>query len=75
MPIPQLSVGVPTSIAQNVVYALPTVLCFLSSSVAIEGSLDGTTWTALTGANTTGVYAGVAFVRCPTAAAIVNCET
>jgi hypothetical protein len=75
MPIPQLSTGVPTTIAQNAVYSLPTVLCFISSSVAIEASLDGTTWAALAGANTTGVYCGAAFVRCPTAAAIINCET
>jgi len=51
---------------QNTVYALPGILVFLHSSAAVETSIDGTLWTALTGSNTTGVLTGDAFVRCTT---------
>jgi len=74
MPIYAIPVGVPTSIVQNQVYGLPNKLVFLQSTVAIEGSLDATTWTAITGANTTGVNSAARFIRCPTAAAIINCK-
>ena len=75
MPTPLLSLGMPATIAQNVVHALPARACFIMSSVAIEWSNDGTTWAALTGANTTGVTTGATFIRCPTASAVVTCKS
>lgn len=61
-------IGVPTSVLQNQVVGLPSKLCFIQSTVAIDGSVDGTTWVAMTGANTTGVNSGARFARCTTAA-------
>jgi len=70
-----LTPGVPTSIAQNVVWALPPNACFVYSSAAIEQSNEvGGSFTAATGANTTGVFLAGGFVRCTGGAAIVNCK-
>jgi hypothetical protein len=57
---------------QNVEYGLPSYPVFVQSSVAIESSNDGTTWAALTGANTTGILCGARAVRCPTAASSIT---
>lgn len=69
-----IPVGPPTTILQNVQYALPARLTFLTSSVAVEQSLNGTTWSAVTGAETTGSNAGGVFLRCPSANALVVCK-
>lgn len=71
MPQKLLSLGVPLAVVQNEVIALPAKVVRIQSSVAIESSADGTVWSALTGANTTGIETGAAFVRCPTAAAVI----
>lgn len=75
MPTQSIPLGPQTTILQNVAYALPSRACFIMSSVAIEWSNDGTTWAALTGANTTGVNVGAMFIRCPTANAVVTCKS
>jgi hypothetical protein len=69
-----LSPGVATPILQNIQYGLPATLCFVQSSVAIESSVDGSAWAALTGANTIGVVCAAGFIRCPTANAVVICK-
>lgn len=75
MPIQQIPVSVPTTLAQNEVAALPAVACFTLSSAAMEGSADGSTgWAALTGLNTTGLQTNARFVRCTTGSAIVSCK-
>lgn len=71
MPVQSLQVGVLTSITQNVQYALPARKCFVRSAAAVESSLDGSTWAALTGANTTGVGTSDIFVRCTTANTLI----
>lgn len=68
-----ISVGVPTTITQNIVYALPTKQVLVNSSLAVQVSLDGTTWTNLTGAETSGAVTGQTFIRCTVGNALVNC--
>jgi hypothetical protein len=63
MPTPLISGGPWVTIAQNVIYALPSRQVYIQSNVAIESSIDGTTFTALTGANTTGVLTSATFIR------------
>lgn len=72
MPLEFLSRNLGTTITQNVAYALPPGLNFIRSSAAIEDSLDNSAWTALAGANTTGINTGARFVRCTTANALVS---
>jgi hypothetical protein len=74
MPTESIPIGKSTALLQNVQYALPPKLVFITSSVAVESSIDGTVWTAATGANTTGIMIGALFVRCPTANAVVVCK-
>ena len=71
MPITLLLLGVPTQILQNIVYALPNRAALVLSSVALEVSQDGSTWVAAP-TSTTGMQTAGAFVRCPTAAALVT---
>ena len=73
---PQLQIGVVTNIAQNVVYATPAIACMVSSSVVLEISMDGTTFTAmLVSAVSSAVLVAAPFIRCPSASAIVICKT
>jgi hypothetical protein len=74
MPIYSVPIGVPTLLTQNVPIALPNKLVFISSTLAIESSLDNSTWAALTGANTTGVNTVARFIRCTTGAPTVLCK-
>ena len=75
MPTQLLSLGVPWVLTQNVVYALPAKVVLVTSSLAVETSSDGTTWAALTGANTVGANSGAAFIRCTTGAPTVTCKS
>jgi len=69
-----IPVGVPTTILQNQVVGLPSRLSFIQSTVAIDGSVDGVTWVAMTGANTTGVSSPARFARCTTAGVTILCK-
>ena len=60
MPTFEVPLGVPTVLTQNVVYALPARLSFITSNAAIDISVNNSTWTALTNANTTGAYSSAA---------------
>jgi len=73
MPTETLSAGPVHSILQNVVYALPPRACLVTSSVAVETSLNGTVWTALPGTGA-GTNSSAPFLRCPTANATVTCK-
>ena len=75
MPTKVVAVGYPCTLTQNVVFALIPKTCRLLSTAAIEGSPDGTTWIALTGANTIGADTAAAFVRCTTASPTIICTT
>lgn len=70
MPTQLLSIGVPFTITQNVVYALPAKPCVITASIACDTSVNGTTWAAFTsgGVNSTGK-----FIRCTTGNSLVNC--
>lgn len=61
--------GIPTTMIQNQVYALPAKRCLVFSNAAIEASLsDASGFTALTGANVApGVETAMPFVRSTTA--------
>lgn len=75
--MPQYSIpaGVPTIIAQNAVYALPSRACYITYTAALEGSMDGTTWVAVPGTPGPGSQViSTAFVRCPGGAATVCCK-
>jgi hypothetical protein len=74
MPTELISIGPPTAMLQNVTYALPARLVHITSSVAIDVSSNGTAWSALTGANTTGVLTSGSFIRCTTGSASVTCK-
>jgi len=69
-----LSPGLAKTITQNVVYSLPTRLCYVTSSAAVDISVDNSTWNALTGANTVGAYTSAQFIRCTTASPVVLCK-
>jgi hypothetical protein len=66
-----LTTGVSNSIAQTTSYALPAVTVLLQSTVAVELSPDGSTFT-LVAASTTGIQTCALAVRCTTAPAIVT---
>jgi len=71
MPTQLLSLGPPTTLIQNVVYALPAQLCQINASIACEVSSNQSTWTAL--ANDATTSAG--FIRCPTGNAVVTVKS
>jgi hypothetical protein len=60
-----LTIGPAHSIIQNVVYGLPARVVRVHSLAAVEISVDGSTWDALTNAETVGAEAGSVFIRCP----------
>lgn len=67
--------GSPLAIAQNAVLALPPATVQLLALAAVEVSVDGTTWVALTGSATiSGVPTGATFVRCTTAGTTIVCK-
>jgi hypothetical protein len=74
MPTELLPVGPPTTLVQNQVYALPARLVHVSSVSAVEISVNGVAWNALTNANTVGAPTSAAFLRCPGGATIVTCK-
>ena len=74
MPTELLMIGPMQTITQNVAYAMPAKATTIQSLAAIESSIDGSTWAALTGANTTGVKTAARFVRCTTGATQVVCK-
>lgn len=59
--------GYPTTITQNVVYALPPRAGRLHAKAAVEISVNGTDFVAATGANTVGLDVAAGWVRCTTA--------
>lgn len=75
MPTQAVSCGVPQSILQNVVWALPASRHFLTTQVACEVSLDNSTYIAAPAAATNaGVDSSWAFIRCTTGNTIVSCK-
>jgi hypothetical protein len=71
MPTETIGVGPPTTLTQNVVYALPARAGRIHSLAAIEISVDGIDiWDALVGAETVGADVASGFVRCPLASTI-----
>lgn len=69
-----LTIGPSITVVQSTAYALPPVVTLVHSTLALEISSDGTTWNALTGANTVGAPAGSSFVRCTAGAAVITCR-
>ena len=69
-----LATGGQNVILQNVIYALPASLTHITASVAIEVSVDGSTWDVLTGADTVGAFCSAAFVRCTTGFSVLHCK-
>jgi hypothetical protein len=66
MPVTKsLTIGPAHNILQNVEYALPSITVRVHSLAAVEISVDGTAWDALTNAETVGAEAGSVFLRCP----------
>jgi len=65
-------IGPTTTLTQNVVYALPARKVMVFSSLAVEHSYDGTTFDALTNAETLGAETAAAFIRCTGGAAVVT---
>jgi hypothetical protein len=73
MPTTLLSIGTTVTLVQNLAYALPARVTFLTASAAVEVSLDGTVWSALAGA-TTGVATGSNFIRSTLVNTVVICR-
>ena len=72
----QIAIGVITTMPQNTVFALPSVVCRIGATVACEVSVDGITWAAPVGpANVEGVDVCASFIRCPTATCKVIAKT
>jgi hypothetical protein len=70
MPIQSLSIGPPTIITQNVIYALPAKQCQVITTLACETSPDQSTWTAFT----SGGITSAGFIRCTTGSPTVTCK-
>ncbi len=68
MPTQLLSIGSVVTLVQNVVYALPSRPATVTTSVACETSVNGSTWTAFTSGGTTTAK----FIRCPTGSSVVS---
>lgn len=66
MPTEELQVGFPKLVTQTTSYALPPCLVHLTSTVAVDVSVDGTTFNALTNSSTIGAFTSAVFVRCTT---------
>jgi hypothetical protein len=71
MPTQLIPVGPAVTLTQNVVYALPARQCALTSSAAVETSMNGTAWSA----HTSGQNTGAIFVRSALAGTIITCKT
>lgn len=64
--------GSPLAIAQNQILALPPTTVQLLALAAVEVSVDGVTFTALTGSATvSGAPTSAGFVRCTTGATTI----
>lgn len=71
----QLQVGVPTTVAQNVVFAMPARACVVHSSLALEISYDGTNFVAMAvSATNSSPIVAAPFVRCTTGNAVVTAK-
>ena len=73
MPTQAISCGVPQTILQNVIWALPAAQHTLVAQNACELSVDASTWVAVA-ATTTGTPSAWAFIRCTTGNTIVSCK-
>lgn len=73
MPVPQIPMGVVTQMVQNEVWALPSGLCHVSASAALELSFTGSGgWVADPGSPGPAAHViGAPFIRCPGGAATV----
>lgn len=74
MPTTALTIGPAHTLVQSTVYAMPARVVRVHSTLAVEISVDGTAWDALTNSETTGAEASSGFLRCTTGAAIVMCK-
>jgi hypothetical protein len=61
-----LTIGPAHAILQNVVYAMPARKVRVHSLAAVEISVDGAAWDALTNSETVGAEAASGFLRCTT---------
>jgi hypothetical protein len=68
-----LLIGPAATLVQSTVYALPARQVRIQSTIALETSIDNSTWTAVA-ASTTGVDVTAVFARCTTGAAVVVCR-
>ena len=67
MPTETVALGPPTTLIQNVAYALPPRAGRIHALAAIEISVDGSAWDTLTGSETVGADVASGFVRCTSA--------
>lgn len=73
MPTYQIPCGVPTAIAQNVVWALPSFKVRVRAEPNCELAQSPTgPWAAMTGP-VEGFDSAASYIRCTTAAAMVTC--
>lgn len=68
-----LLIGPTNTFVQDTVYALPARQVRLQSTIALQTSIDNSTWTSVA-ASTTGVDVTAVFVKCTTGAAVVVCR-
>lgn len=68
-----IPIGQTCILNQNESYTLPVKVVYITSTVALESSIDEVAWTIIA-QSTTGVLTAAKFVRCPTASAIVMCK-
>ena len=58
-----ISPGPSTLLKAGVTYALPARVCRIQAAAPVTISVDGTTFSALTGADTTGVETSAVFIK------------
>lgn len=75
MPTELISIGVPTTVKQNIVYATPARAHILHAKAAVVISDEvGGTFVALTNAESIGAPNAGAFVKCTSADIVVTCK-
>ena len=67
-----LSPGVPITLVQNQAYTLPARTVYVLSTLAVDISLDGTTWRPLVNANAGGARTSAVYLRSPSVGCVVE---
>lgn len=77
MPTEKLNIGPPSSLLQNIIYALPAVAvnCYSTTALEVSNTTSTTSFTLVTGVSNTatgGTKLSACFIRCTTSATLIS---